>query len=210
MGLSCFGTEHVVAKQPNSTWVGSGGIYGLISCPAGFLLVNASIIEQECIECGPSTYGVDFMGGCKGEPPVCTAGRSCNKCPKGAECPGRSEFTALVSGSLWMPIYDFSSHTTYQRLVECPAGYTLTFDRYSPDQDRCEPCPYGSYGLEKPSNSSSDFSCLKCPIGANCLWMDLLEAKEGYFLIHPVAETEVNKSIVSVKVYRCPPGACSE
>jgi hypothetical protein len=97
------------------------GQYRLVGCAPGFLLVNDSISTQTCLECLPGTYSMDFMDGCRGLS-TCSSGRSCNKCPLGASCSGKNDFTPALKTSVWSGVFDPNLLATVMKLMSCPEG----------------------------------------------------------------------------------------
>jgi hypothetical protein len=119
-----------VSSETEAGWtygpLDPSGQYPLIKCNPGHLLINDSISSQNCIPCAVGKYSVDYLDGCRGLS-SCSSGRSCNKCPLGARCNGKNDFTAEnPTSSVWMPEYDVISRTTIMKLTSCPEG-TQTF-----------------------------------------------------------------------------------
>jgi hypothetical protein len=71
-------------------WEAFGGFYRLVSCLAGYLVVNSSLSQQQCVECQAGSYSFDSYDGCRGG--VCDW-RTCTACPTGAVCASGSSET---------------------------------------------------------------------------------------------------------------------
>jgi hypothetical protein len=112
----------------------------------------------------------------------------------GATCPDGKEFNPIINESKWsVEFFGTGSHRF--RLIECPAGYTISRDDSFPDQDRCLICPSGMYSIIV-ANSTS-ISCRQCPLGARCTGGNFVEAITGFW----------RRDVVqSVEVFRCAPG----
>jgi hypothetical protein len=95
------------------------GEIALIGCAAGYLLVNDSVVNQDCIICPPFSYSMDPTDGCRGRPSCPT--RPCNKCPSGAKCFGGKNFTTSA-GSVWKLTVDAKFEGTLMMLTSCPSG----------------------------------------------------------------------------------------
>jgi hypothetical protein len=118
-------TLNSLSNEEDSGWVygpmDSSGHFPLLKCNPGFLLINDSISTQNCFECAAGKYSLDFMDGCRGLS-SCSSGRPCNKCPLGASCSGKNDFTKLLTTSIWEAVYDPKSMTTIMTLISCPEG----------------------------------------------------------------------------------------
>jgi hypothetical protein len=75
-------------RLPGEVWIEINGVYILVACPRGYLLVNTTVDTQECYECKFSTYTVDMFADCSDS--LCGK-RDCANCPIGVEC--RSAFS---------------------------------------------------------------------------------------------------------------------
>jgi hypothetical protein len=98
-------------------WEEAGGRYLLRRCPAGSLLVNASLEAQQCVACEQGSYTIADSDGCSGAGGVCQH-RKCTACPLGAEC-SLGRLRGRVDGSVWHQSGQF------MRLEKCPSGYIL-------------------------------------------------------------------------------------
>jgi hypothetical protein len=76
-------TSTITTRLPGEAWIEIEGIFVLVACPTGYLLVNTTIDTQECYECPMSTYTVDMLADCSNS--VC-GNRDCATCPIGVEC----------------------------------------------------------------------------------------------------------------------------
>ena len=125
VSVGSLSVQNTLNIEKESGWVygpmDSSGQFPLIKCNPGFLLINDSISTQTCFECAAGKYSVDFLDGCRGLS-SCSSGRSCNKCPIGASCSGRNDFTKLLDTSVWGAVYDPISLTTIMKLISCPEG----------------------------------------------------------------------------------------
>jgi hypothetical protein len=111
----------------------SSGQFHLLACAPGFLLVNDSISSQDCYECLPGTYSLDFMDGCSSDAD-CKGGRPCNKCPAGALCPGQNHFVSKLKTAMWSGVYRTEIRRTVMMLISCPEGILHAVDHYRFDQ----------------------------------------------------------------------------
>ncbi len=58
------------------------GALVLVSCPPGFLLVNASLESQQCKKCPAYSYSFNHLDGCIAEESTLVCGvRNCQACP---------------------------------------------------------------------------------------------------------------------------------
>ena len=111
-------------------WLVIGGIYRLVSCPAGYQLFNMiggqfSHDIQQCLQCGKDQYIIDSNN----------SAFSCQTCPAGATCDG-SNLYGLVVGSVWVANLVSGQYV----LSSCPSGYQLQ----SATQE-CQLCPPGYF-----------------------------------------------------------------
>jgi hypothetical protein len=132
-------------------WIISGGMYKLIACPAGHQLVNSvagvfSHDVQNCLACGLNEYVLNSNN----------SNISCEKCPVGAMCDGKS-LKSLVDGALW--VGDVISGVYY--LKSCPAGYEI--QSATLDGQQCLLCPATFFCL------GGDRPRAACPEGTYCL-----------------------------------------
>ena len=73
----------IATSQQLGEWLVVDGTYRLLSCPTGYLLINSTLEEQQCLECEAGTYSLDSKDGCIDG--VCNQ-RACTECPSGASC----------------------------------------------------------------------------------------------------------------------------
>jgi len=77
---ACLGVK---TKLVGEDWEEFEGVFRIKACPLGYLLVNATIDSQACIECAGGSYTLGAVVGCADE--MCPA-RTCKKCPLGVNC----------------------------------------------------------------------------------------------------------------------------
>ena len=77
------GTTDVVSRLPGEKWEEVSGVFTLLACPKGHLIVNTTIDTQMCRECEIDTYTLGMDLGCADG--LC-ASRPCSTCPVGVEC----------------------------------------------------------------------------------------------------------------------------
>jgi len=77
------GATEMTTRLPGEVWLEIDGIFTLMACPMGYLLVNTTVDTQECHECGLSSFTLDMFADCSAG--VCGK-RTCAKCPIGVEC----------------------------------------------------------------------------------------------------------------------------
>jgi hypothetical protein len=82
-GMNPVEMSTMTIRLPGELWIDIDGVFTLLACPKGYLLVNATVDTQECYECPMSTYTVDMFADCSDS--VC-GNRDCTKCPVGVEC----------------------------------------------------------------------------------------------------------------------------
>lgn len=171
------------------------GVYHLVDCPDGRLVVNDTIQKQTCAACPANSYSVNPLDDCGSS--YCIE-RPCNTCPAGLVCSGGSSVVSALptDGSRWDQVVEKSSlgkTTTRLRVIQCGAGHVLVRGK-SPDQDACVPCPAGTFSREVASFSKSrmtsesaailvkDFElCATCPTGADCLGGEQATPKSGFW-----------------------------
>jgi len=174
-GLICDGTEKVENHIENSTWVIENGAYRLLSCPLGTILVNSTIENQRCISCDVQTYSLDYEYGCHRN--VCPP-RACLPCPKGADCRGTTFFISKINGTEWQEV--FEDGILQKRISKCPPGYTM-IRNFGAADDHCKLCEIGKYNPE--SASSTNVTCLPCPVGAECSNGLISKIMSGYWML---------------------------
>jgi hypothetical protein len=173
------------------------GVYHLVDCPEGSLVVNDTVQKQTCAACPANSYSVNPVDDCGSS--YCIE-RPCNTCPAGLVCSGGSSVVSALptDGSKWDRVVEESSlveegSTTRLRVSQCGAGHVLVRGK-SPDQDACVPCPTGTFSLEAASFSESrmtsgsaailvkDFElCATCPTGADCFGGQQATPKPGFW-----------------------------
>ena len=184
--------------NPYKGWVYSmdeaTGVYHLVNCPDGRLVVNDTIQKQTCAACPANSYSVNPQDDCGSS--YCIE-RPCNNCPAGLVCSGGSSVVSAVpnDGSKWDKVVETGSLgiTTRLRVSQCGAGHVLVRGK-SPDQDTCAPCPAGTFSRENASFSQSrmasdsaavlvkDFElCATCPTGADCLGGEQATPRPGFW-----------------------------
>jgi len=134
------------------------------SCGMGFLLVNSSLNDQECVQCLQNSYTLSPFYGC--EEDKCFP-RNCRKCPKAADC-STLEFRSVAVGSVWEEEQASDLSGLQKRILSCPAGYKMMRDQEAPDQDNCLKCSKDYYRLTPvvwQGNSSLLPDCHPCPKG---------------------------------------------
>ena len=127
------------------------GVYRVVNCPPGFLLVNETV-PGTCLPCERGTYSIDPFEGCSGSCRV----RLCNECPEGAICSGGQDSHVpnhfqSRDGAQWeiepTPIHTGGTMMRY-RLSECGEGFRLIRGQASSyTQDKCEICEFGRLAL---------------------------------------------------------------
>ena len=169
------------------------GVYHLVDCPVGSLVVNNTVDKQTCAACEARSYSVNPVDDC-GERDCIQ--RPCNTCPVGLVCAGGSSVVSalLTDGSKWDRVMEESSlgNTTRLRVSQCGAGHVLVRGK-SPDQDACVPCPASTFSLEVASFSQSQMTsksaailvggslCATCPTGADCSGGDRATPQPGFW-----------------------------
>jgi serine/threonine protein kinase len=149
-GGSCAGGNKVTFEL--GLWEVAGGLYKLISCPAGFQLINLiggrfSHDIQQCLECGQNQYILSPN----------SSAYSCQDCPPGARCDGSSLY-GLVQGSTWI-----ADATRGQYILSsCPPGYELLVAA-----QECGFCPAGRYCVGGSALSAPCPDSYYAPAGAN-------------------------------------------
>ena len=170
------------------------GVYHLVNCPDGRLVVNDTVLKQTCAACPANSYSVNPVDDCGSS--YCIE-RPCNTCPAGLVCSGGSSVVSAspTDGSKWDRVVEKSSlgNTTRLRVSQCGAGHVLVRGK-SPEQDACVSCPAGTFSLEVASFSESrmtsgsaailvkDFElCATCPAGADCFGGEQAAPKSGFW-----------------------------
>ena len=126
-----------------------------------------------------------------------TSSFTCADCPQGCVCSSDRSCALASLGPDSMNVGNIQSNlqcndpkdiiigtwkratTGEYRVIECPAGYTLTTSNVSATLDTCVVCPSGTYLLE--SVTSSSVTCSPCPIGAYCTGGNVVMALSGYW-----------------------------
>ena len=111
-------------------WVPEGGMFLLISCPAGYQLINSigghfSHDNQQCLACREGYYILDSNNSLY----------ECQQCPAGAQCTDHV-FTSRLNGAIWQA--DFVQGVWL--LEGCPPGYEL-----QPSIENCSLCSAGHF-----------------------------------------------------------------
>jgi hypothetical protein len=114
-------------------WKIMGGMYRLVSCPAGNQLVNSvngvfSHDIQSCLACALNTYILESNN----------SNMKCQVCPVGAVCNG-SDLAGLIKGSVWVKNMDAGLYT----LQSCPGGYEIQAS--TQEGQECQFCPSSYY-----------------------------------------------------------------
>jgi hypothetical protein len=163
-GAYCSGGDQVQFQI--GLWEAQAGIFILVSCPPGHMLVNSvggvfSQSAQTCSPCQRTEYILDTN----------SSRFHCQPCPTGAVCNGES-LTGTVPGSVWWP--DMASGQYI--LQSCPPGYeianTESGGSFLAVNQQCSPCPVSFYctggsaarnacpaGSFTPSLANSSSSC---------------------------------------------------
>ena len=149
------GVEKVQVNMQQDASVGTvalvDGVYQVVNCPQGFLLVNETV-PGTCLPCERGTYSIDPFEGCSDSCRV----RLCNECPEGAICSGGQDSHVANhfesrDGAQWeiepTPIPTGGTMLRY-RLSECGEGFRLIRGQASSyTRDKCEICEFGKLAL---------------------------------------------------------------
>eukprot|EP00961_Rhodomonas_salina_P195565 2640306-Rhodomonas_salina.2 len=187
--------ESAVATQALQPLAEGVGVYALVgaafvlkACPIGFLLVNASLDEQECAKCPAGQYSLNPVDGCVEG--LCRL-RDCTMCPNGATCAGGSRFAAKAHNSTWEVVWDSNGYSK-KRLVGCAVGSILVRNDALAIDDECVTCPFGKYSLVRPaypivlsvdSALLASEQCLLCKPGLQCHGGNHIAARQDYWLV---------------------------
>ena len=117
----------------------TSGIWKLVSCPLGSLLINSTAQASQCRTCETSSYSLDATMGCSAD--VCEM-RECFNCPVGgATCIKGSlpppHFIPRQDQAIWEET-EMSDGQRKMRIVMCPPGYALIRTDSVPSGDMCE------------------------------------------------------------------------
>ena len=123
----------VSARYPAiGQWQAVQGAYRLQGCRAGYLVVNSTSSQQNCVECPAGSYSLDPSDGCRDG--VCDW-RSCTACPTGASCASLSGGGDSESWTSFVPRVLQSSLGPVPAVALVLPNQTYTLF-YSPDADR--------------------------------------------------------------------------
>ena len=189
------------------------GVYRVVNCPQGFLLVNETV-PGTCLPCERGTYSIDPFEGCSDSCRV----RLCNECPEGAICSGGQDSHVANhfesrDGAQWeiepTPIPTGGTMMRY-RLSECGEGFRLIRGQASSyTRDKCEICEFGKLALGAadydPIHASHGRldSCVECKelTGVECQGgRTLLPGRVGKCCVALMHGTLVQTQRLSVRV----------
>ena len=191
------------------------------ACPARSTTSNATgNTELSDCKCEAFYYQLQLINSSSGG-----VAFTCADCPQGCVCSSDRSCALAFLGASTMYIGNIQSNlqctnprdvivgtwkrdqTGEYRVIECPAGYTLTTSNVSATLDACIICPAGSYLLEPVTSPS--VKCNPCPIGADCTGGNVLTALPGYWQ-SPMSNSRrgVNTQSSEAQIFQCTVGVC--
>ena len=174
------------------------GVYKVVNCPKGYLLVNESDLGSSdpgsCLPCERETYSTSPFEGCTESPRHCAV-RLCNECPSGATCSGGLDVEMnhfQPKHGIWeveptdLPL---GGQMLRMRIRVCQEGYKLLRGSSgSYTRDQCEICEYGKMALGEavydPAHKARLEQCFECETltGVVCQGGMLISPKAGYWI----------------------------
>ena len=162
--FSGMDSEAVLNRMMHSTTIPVAFANGSDVCPVGYILDLDKVVHAgsdgsrsgTCTFCKPGTYSISPLKGA-----ILNQDPSCLNCPIGGKCVlGGSNVTFAIGN--WIAFFGL------YLLVSCPRGFQLenkVDGSFSQDNQRCIMCNNNEYIL---NSTSSDYKCMKCPMGAIC------------------------------------------
>ena len=154
-GLSCDGSDAVIAYLNESSWVKNGSVYLLTGCPIGYSVSSVGVL---------GTFDATVQ--------------QCRPCQKGEECVSAPCLTCSpCSAGYFKPLIGI------EECMPCPSN-TFNSKQGAQDQSECQPCRIHASTQGRIAQISQascicddqyyaqsslfNYQCIKCPNGATC------------------------------------------